>query len=452
MSKFSVTRRTGALTAGVLPPPGVPLPIHSVGVATWTGNAGELRASPELRNQLARLSQVRRELRLGHLIEASRLARGVHASSLCGVPADTRRAISVLHAVDAARGDNGRREDRAGSNDGASRIAQLASALDVLCGAGPLPDTLLDVLLGPDSPLTVDTVRACWGASAANQDTAQRISVLEVRRAGLALVQTQDEPTRQWLLNALGSARSAPLNPLLAKWCDAVQHRMGEPDRLSDVLAALQSNLALAASRNRPLHRACRAMYEPLPQAIQKPLARLTFGAWSTLREVAETERPPELVVFSGQFVAFRQVFEVLLDRALMRPFLASGPALDDNHRVRALRERQTTLGLGTWRSMLFSRRSRGPQSLSHALRLWYGGATRCAPLRKNGLLEQGLNELLRVQLNALPHEEAQARTTWREVFAVVCRIGFGVHRVEDLPQPQLGLVGALVTAAREER
>lgn len=452
MSKFSVARRTGALTAGVLPPPGVPLPVHSVGLATWTGSAGALRANSALRRQLVRLSQVHRELRLGHLVEASRLARGLDATALGDVPPDTRRAISVLRAVDAARGGAERGDAPAENGDEAARIQQLASSLEVLRTAGPLPDTLLDVLLGPGSPLTVDAVRACWGASAADADSAQRISVLEVRRAGLALLETRDEPARQRVLDALGIARSGPLNPLLARWCDAVQQRLGEPDRLSDVLAALQSNLALASSRNQPLHRACAALYMPLPNAVQKPLARLTFGAWSTLREVALAERPPELVVFSGQFVAFRQVFEVLLDRALMRPFLASGPPIDDNHRVRALRRRETTLGLGTWRSLLFSRRTKGPRSLSHGLRLWFSESARCAQLRKNGLLEQGLNELLRVQLNALPHEETQARTTWREVFTVVCRVGYGVHKLEDLPQSNQGLVGALVVAAREGR
>ncbi len=51
MGRFDATRRTGVITAGLVPPPGVPLPQRTVAALSWSGQITgsrdrQLRRSP----------------------------------------------------------------------------------------------------------------------------------------------------------------------------------------------------------------------------------------------------------------------------------------------------------------------------------------------------------------------------------------------------------------------
>ena len=81
MATFTVSRRTGALLAGVVPPGGIPLPQQTLGMGAWIVSPGEL-ADRALLAQLLQLSKLRRELRAGHLLNAARISLDVRVEAL----------------------------------------------------------------------------------------------------------------------------------------------------------------------------------------------------------------------------------------------------------------------------------------------------------------------------------------------------------------------------------
>ncbi len=433
MATFSSSRRTGVLLAGVVPPGGAPLPQQTLGMGAWIGTPAEL-SDPGRRAELLRLAKIRRELRVGHLRDAARVALEVDVRSLPPDP-DTARSIAVLRAVGAA-----------GATSSVDPEAILRGSLELL-GASSPPE-LLDALLEPESRVAPEVVERVFQQR--NPVSEARLRVLLIRRAARDYQATGSPESREALRRQTQAATDAKLHDTLQRWVAAVQRAVETDNKLllEDLIAALGHNLPLTEPANGELHAAiARCFSWPAldVKTQQKPLARLTFSAWSTLRAIAGGSGAGELVSFSAHTAALRQVFEELLAASLLRRFLASGTARESGL-LSAVRGGRTAIGIGRWYGLLFAS-SQSPDTLSQALQEWFTHEPEIASFREHHRLRTGLGELLQVRLHALPHDEESARAGAMDVLETVARVGFGAANAQELPRRGEGLVGLLCGA-----
>lgn len=434
MAAFTMTRRTGALLAGVVPPGGIPLPQQTLGIGTWVGSPRDL-ADPALRAELLRLSTMRRELRAGHLLNAARISLDVQVEALPPDPGTTR-TVAVLRSVGAAHAEQmyARPED-------------LLRASLVMIGPA-IPPMLLDSLLASHSRLAPEAVEhACLGHDR-SPATVARLRVLLLRRAAQ---DHQAKPDGGSLINVqrrVAEVLDTPMHESLHRWAEAVGRKAGTGE-LSKLIEAVGHNLALTDPRNGELHQHLSRCFDwqHLDGDTQKRLARLSFSAWSTLRDATDGTGAGELVAFSAQAAAFRQVFEVLLERGLLRRFLRSMGHEVRNGLLDAVEQGKATVGIGRWYGLLFASRRVG-DGLADAMQVWFQGDRQVSALRENQRLRTALGDLLQVRLHALPHDEEAARATASDVLDTVARVGFGATNALDLPQRGGGLVGQLAKVA----
>jgi hypothetical protein len=430
MATFSMSRRTGALLAGVVPPSGVPLPQQSLGIGSWVGTPEELSA-PSVRAELLRLAKMRREVRAGHLMTAARIALDVDVDSLPGDPATTR-SVAVLRSVGATRSEA----------PGAQADEILRASLDLL---GPtVPPALLDNLLDPGSRVEPSVVEQVCLRRDASPATVARLRVLLVRRAARDYRSSNSASDLDALHDRVREAQSTPMHESLLRWVTAVGNAAGRKD-LTSLIDALGHNLPLTDLRNKELHEALGRCFEwpLLDKRAQQRLARLSFSAWSTLRDAGDGTGAAELVSFSAQAAAFRQVFEELLRCSVLRRFLRVGPVGVRHRLLDAVRRGDATIGIGRWYGLLFAS-NRFPDELSEAVRAWFHDDRALASLRENQRLRTGLGDLLQVRLHALPHDEESARASAADVLETVARVGFGSPNALALPLRGDGLIGQL--------
>ena len=431
MATFTVSRRTGALLAGVVPPGGIPLPQQTLGMGAWIGSPGEL-ADPALRAQLLQLSKLRRELRAGHLLNAARISLDVRVEALPPSDPGTTRSIAVLRSVGAAYVEltPDRRED------------VFRSSLAML---GPIiPPMLLDSMLAPDSRLPPKSAEVVCLDHDSSPATVARLRVLLVRRAAEDYRANPDQDRLADLRKRVAEALSTPMHGSLHVWAEAVGKAAGTKN-LTPLIDAVGHNLPLTNPRNGELHERLSQCFDwpHLETETRKRLARLSFSAWSTLRDATDGTGAGELVSFSAQASAFRQVFEVLLERAVLRRFLqVVGPEVRHGL-LDAVCQGRATLGLGRWYGLLFASRHQ-TDALSDAVRRWFQRDQGVTELRDHQRLRTGLGDLLQVRLHALPHDEECARASASDVLETVVRVGFGATSALDLPQRGEGLVGHL--------
>jgi hypothetical protein len=437
MAGVSISRRTGALIAGVVPPTGVPLPQQTVGVGTWLGSPSAL-ADPALRAELLRVARLRRELRAGHLAGAARIALEVNLSSLPDDP-EVQRTVAVLRSVGASCDE--------GSDVAAEAVIQESFAL---LGT-EVPPALLDSMLAPSSRLPPDVVERLCVRSGLSTGAMARLRVLLVRRAAQDFVAAPSSAARIALTRRAEQTQATHLHHLLTDWTRRVVDAAVREDRdtVSKLVDALGPNLPLTDPRNKDLHDGISACFkwDQIEFATQRRLARLAFSAWSTLRDVQEGRGSPELTSFSAQAAAFRQVFEILLSGSVLKRFLASPAGSIRHGLLDAVRGGQASIGIGRWYGLLFSADQR-PDALTRAAREWFGGDHGMAALREQHRLRLALGELLQVRLHSLPHDESSARTGAFDVLETVARVGFGAARATALPEPGAGLVGLLCQSA----
>lgn len=434
MAAFTISRRTGALLAGVVPPGGIPLPHQTLGIATWIGTPGDL-ADPALRAELLRLTKLRRELRAGHLLNAARISLDVHMDALPPDPGTTR-TVAVLRSVGAAH---------ASPTPGQPEEV-LRSSLALL---GPIiPPMLLDSLLARGSRLLPKSVEFVCLQHDRSSATVARLRVLLVRRAAEDYQARPDHDQLSVLRKRVAQALETPMHGSLHQWAEAVGRAAGVKD-LSPLVEALGHNLSLTDPRNGELHERLTQCFNwpRLDSGTQKRLARLSFSAWSTLRDATDGTGAGELVSFSAQAAAFRQMFEVLLERGVLRRFLQAKSSDVRHGLLDAVRDGQATLGLGRWYGLLFAT-SRHGDALSEAMRQWFQRDRQVADLREHQRLRTGLGDLLQVRLHALPHDEESARATASDLLDTVVRVGFGASSALALPQRGNGLVGQLAKVA----
>ena len=430
MATFTMSRRTGALLAGVVPPGGLPLPQQTLGIGAWIGSPSEL-TDPALRAEMLRLSRMRRELRAGHLLNAAEISLDVRMDSLPTDPSTTR-SVAVLRSVGAAHAESApdRPEDL------------IRSSLPLL---GPvIAPMLLDSLLAPDSRLTPKSVEAVCLQHDRSPATVARLRVLLVRRAAQDYLASADHHGLAELRGRVDDAVATPMHESLHQWAKAVGRAAGVKN-LTPLIDALGHNLPLTDRKNGELHQRLSRCFDwrQLDRGTQKRLSRLSFSAWSTLRDATDGSGAGELVSFSAQAAAFRQVFEVLLERGVLRRFLrASGPEVRHGL-LDAVAQGRATLGLGRWYGLLFAP-GRRTDALSDAMRGWFFRDHQVAALRDHQRLRTALGDLLQIRLHALPHDEESARATASDVLDTVARVGFGATSSLALPQSGDGLVGLL--------
>ena len=217
----------------------------------------------------------------------------------------------------------------------------------------------------------------------------------------------------------------------------------------SKLIEAVGHNLPLTDPRNGDLHQHLSRCFDwqHLDGDTQRRLARLSFSAWSTLRDATDGTGAGELVAFSAQASAFRQVFEVLLERGLLRRFLLVMGREVRNGLLDAVEQGRATLGIGRWYGLLFASR-RTSDGLADAMQVWFQRERQVFALRENQRLRTALGDLLQVRLHALPHDEEAARATASDVLDTVARVGFGASSALDLPKRGDGLVGLLAKVA----
>ncbi len=435
VSKLHTTRRTGALVAGVVPPSGFPLPQRTVGVGVWAGTAAELR-NPQVRAELLRLSEIRRELRYGRLQKAAKIALQVQVDALPD-HLETRRSVTVLRAVGAAHTEDPQQAER-----------YLGESMSIL-GEGA-PSSLLDILLGSGSRLSSEAVEHSWPREATDAAASGRLRALLARRAARDWVAEPSSGQLAELERRVEEMLALAMHRQLRRWAEVIRSaaRADDGDKTLAMIEALGPNLALTNPDNASLYRKLEDCFDArgLSGQTKLVLRRLSFSAWSTLRSVLFGAQPAELVSFSAQAAALRQVFEVLLARALLELFEDSraAAAVRDHPLLKAVEENSTTIGLGRWFALLFSRQAGRRDRLATALQGWFEDEARVAGLRDGDILRSGLGDLLRVRLNALPHDEQAARAGASELLAVVATVGFGASGPDSLPRPMEGLVGRL--------
>jgi len=431
MATFTMTRRTGALLAGVVPPGGIPLPQQTLGIGTWIGSPRDL-TDPVLRAELLRLTTMRRELRAGHLLNAARISLDVQVEALPPDPSTTR-TVAVLRSVGAAHAERlpERPEDL------------LRTSLGML---GPvIPPMLLDSLLEPGSRLAPEAVEQACLAHDHSPATLARLRVLLLRRAAQDFQVNGERGALVDVQRRVAEARETLMHESLRQWADAVGRKAGGGD-LSQLIDALGHNLALTDPKNGELHQHLSRCFDwqNLDFNTQKLLARLSFSAWSTLRDATDGSGGGELVSFSAQAAAFRLVFEVMLERGLLRRFHRAMGREVRHGLIDAVTQGKATLGLGRWYGLLFASRRMG-DGLADAMQGWFQRDRQVSALRENQRLRTALGDLLQVRLHALPHDEEAARATASDVLDTVARVGFGASSALDLPQRGHGLVGQLV-------
>lgn len=434
MAAFTMTRRTGALLAGVVPPGGIPLPQQTLGIGTWIGSPRDL-SDPALRAELLRLTTMRRELRAGHLLNAARISLDVQVEALPPDPGTTR-TVAVLRSVGAAHAEQV-----------SHRPEDLLRASLVMLGP-VIPPMLLDNLLAPRSRLTpAEVERACL-AHDRSPATAGRLRVLLLRRAAQDHEENADAQSLAEVQRRADEVLDTALHESLRQWAAAVRNRAGKED-LSKLIEAVGHNLALTDPRNGDLHEHLSRCFDwqHLDRDTQRRLARLSFSAWSTLRDATDGTGAGELVAFSAQAAAFRQVFEVLLERGLLRRFLRAMGREVRNGLLDAVEQGKATLGIGRWYGLLFASRRVG-DGLADAMQGWFHRDRQVSALRENQRLRTALGDLLQVRLHALPHDEEAARATAGDVLDTVARVGFGASNALDLPKRGDGLVGQLAKVA----
>ena len=431
MATISITRRTGTLICGVVPPGGAPLPQQTVGIGVWIGNSAELR-DPSLRAELLRLSQIRRELRSGHLAKAARIALEIDVPSLPDDPG-TKRTVAVLRSVGV------------GTTHPPVLDAEniLHESLNLLGGA--IPHALLDLLLDPTSCLAPEVVERVCINHDSSASTLARIRILLVRRAARDILASESPNAFSVLEKRIEQATSTPMHGLFRKWLVAVRNSMHDPRQLSRLIEAVGPNLPLTDQRNRELHEALIGCFEcrDLDRKTQHRFVRMTFSAWSTLLDIEEGYGSAELTSFSAQAAAFRQVFELLMSQFVLQRFLRSPKGKISTGLLDAVRAGTATLGIGRWYGLLFSSKQ-GKDRLSRALRDWFKKDPDMARLRKSHHLKSDLSDLLQIRLHALPHDEESARLTSANVLETVARVGFGATGISSLPRRNEGLVGRL--------
>ncbi len=434
MAAFTMTRRTGALLAGVVPPGGIPLPQQTLGIGTWVGSPRDL-AEPAFRAELLRLTSMRRELRAGHLLSAARISLEVQDEAL---PPDsgTTRTIAVLRAVGAAYSEqlSEPRED-------------LLQASLVILGPS-IPPMLLDSLLAPSSRLAPEAVEHACLDHDRSPSTVARLRVLLLRRAAQDHRAKPDGRTLSNLQRRVAESLDTPMHESLRQWAEAVGRR-SETDGLSKLIAAVGYNLPLTDPRNADLHQQLTRCFDRQhdDSEMQRRLARLSFSAWCTLRDATDGSGAGELVAFSVQAAAFRQVFEVLLERALLQRFLGATGREVKNKLLEAIAQGKATLGIGRWYGLLFAARHAG-DGLADAMQVWFQRDPQVSALREDQRLRTALGDLLQIRLHALPHDEEAARATASDVLDTVARVGFGASNALDLPKRGDGLVGQLAKVA----
>ncbi len=435
VATFTMSRRTGALLAGVVPPGGFPLPQQTLGIGAWIGSPGEL-ADPALRAELLRITQMRRELRTGHLLNAARIALDADLSAL-PPDAGTTRSVAVLRSVGAAH-----------TESTSQRPEDVLKSSLVLLGPA-IPPTLLDRLLSPDSRLPPKSVEAVCLDHDRSPATVTRLRVLLVRRAAQEYCAHPDQPRLQETQKRVREAMATPMHKRLHCWAEAVGNAAGEKD-LTPLIEALGHNLPLTDPRNDELHQRlfqCCFDGPHLDHDTRRRLARLSFSAWSTLRDATDGTGAAELVSFSAQAAAFRQVFEVLLERAVLRRFLRANASRVRHGLLDAVSQGRATLGIGRWFELLFAS-GRRPDDLSEVMRRWFLLDEHVESLREGQRLRTALRDLLQVRLHALPHDEESARATASDVLDTVVRVGFGASSALMVPREGDGLVGQLVRVA----
>ena len=436
MAHLSITRRTGSLVAGVVPPSGVPLSQQTLGVGIWLGSGGEL-ADPALRAELLRLARLRRELRAGHLARAARIALDVNIRALPNDPGTTR-TVAVLRSVGAC----------SDASEPPQGEALLRESLTML--GEHVPPALLDALLAPPSLLPPDLVERVFLARGTSPATLSRLRVLLVRRAAVDLSAGWSPAALATLEHRIEQVQGSHVHVLFSDWAGMVREaaRKSDHGKVSKLVAALGPNLPLTDPRNKELHEALKTCFafRGLEAENQRRLVRLSFSAWSTLRDVQEGAGSAELTSFSAQAAAFRQVFEILLVGGVLKRFLDSTAGQMRTGLLDALRGSRATLGIGRWFGMLFT--DQRPDPLTVAVRDWFQGDEALAPLREHQRLRASLAELLQVRLHALPHDEESARAGAAGVLETVARVGFGAVGLGTVPKKGEGLVGQLCRVA----
>ncbi|MEZ4240547.1 MAG: hypothetical protein R3F59_31210, partial [Myxococcota bacterium] len=334
---------------------------------------------------------------------------------------------------------------------GVLRVVDLAAApepdaeallRDSLALCGPrIPPALLDWLLEPECAVPPDAVERACLAHDGSPATVLRIRLLRVRHAArICAAAPHDDAARNVLAGCVTATRGIDMHEDLRRWVERVA--AARPPR-PELLDALGPNLPLTDDRNAQLHASLRGCFAGLGLASARRLTRLTFSAWTSLRDLSNGTASFELASCSAQAASLRQVFEVLLQDRLLARFLHSPHGGVQHDLLASVRRGEATLGLGRWYGLLFGRHRR-QDALATALRRWYAEDGRAARLRRGGLLRDGLAALLEVGLHALPHDEQAAQANAERVLEVVTRVGFDVAAPSAVPQKGAGLVGAL--------
>lgn len=458
MAEVRIVRRTGSLIAGVVPPGGVPMPQRTLGIATWVASREEL-ADPKLCQELLQVTKMRRELRAGRLSEA------VEFAMLLEMPTQSddltpRRTVGLLRSLAAS--------DRRASVEDPEDL--LRASLEL--AGPPIPPVLLDHLLEPGCSLAPDVVvRVCLECDP-SPETVARLRVLMVRRAARDALDIPSDEAWTELSRCVKLAVETPMHQKLLRWVTEVGkvaglHRSREEklkvwssnesqgvpservsreqadETLRNLVEKLGQNLPLTNPRNAELHQALLDCFRctNLAKSTQLRLARTSFSAWSTLRDAIGNTALAELVSFSAQVAALRQVFEVLLG-GLVRRFCKARPGVCETDLMVGVSQGEVTLSIGRVYGLLFTLDSNDP--LSKPMRDWFESDPHLGRLRADGRLQAGLAELLRVQLHALPQDEESARSGAVDVLDVVARVGFGAMDAASMPKPRGGLVNLL--------
>ena len=168
--------------------------------------------------------------------------------------------------------------------------------------------------------------------------------------------------------------------------------------------------------------------------------ARSTFSAWRLLSEVEAGRRDEELTAFVGPLTQFRNVLEALLNRALIHPFEKTTHWMDWSRDIRSPLQRalrfQESLGIGQIRKLLFSYPA---DELDAAFQKFSQDSKRFEACLSSEF-RVALDDLLALRLNAVAHDEAEARAHWRQLFALVKRTMYG-----ELDPSRYSLVRVLI-------
>lgn len=440
MRRVEVSKRSGVLLCGVLPPSGVPLPQQSVKVATWMGSPAEFR-QPSTQKALRSLSSIRRELAAGRTLEAARQAYQTRAEELPQGQA-IRQTISTLQGVAAAHVQEVPAD---------SREEVLKQSLELM--GSEIPPALLERIFASDSLLPPDVAERHCLSHDSSQETLIRVRLLRIRQASqrLQLSGHQDADLRKEVLEQCQKASELQMNRSLGQWVSRMELFVQEERDLSALVDSLLHNMSLANSENDKLHSALRecfngGMYSNRADA-QRTQVRLSFSAWTTLRAATSGRESPELVSFSAQATALRLVFENLLNHALFNPFRKD---VESRFNRRDLDPFKRSLGLGKYRGILFGSGPKGrPDPVGEEMRRWFDSNQSLEHLKKSSQFKLQLTELLDARLHNLAHYEEQARESAESLLEVVCRVGFGASSIWAPPKPGQGLVGLLVNGEK---